>query len=310
MCASTPRHAHRRRNRARILRYIRLVKGDSHKQVLGQLCDAASGSQVTEIAGNAGLVCGSGWFALAGLHSLGKGANRTPLDHAATPPSPGWRRPICQAGSAGSALGRWAVAGMPTGRIATNEHGKGSYFVDHDCRTPDAPGFSLHRDRNHSRPRRRRRVLVPLIAQMNPDASTIAAGAPIEVDLAPIAVGQSIKVFWRGKPISINNRTPEQIKAAQDVQLSSLPDPVPDSDRVKKGHDQWLVVIGICTHLGCIPLDHSGPYRRVLLSLPRLDLRHRRPHSQRPGAAEPCPSSLRIPDGHQGQDRLILRTKI
>jgi ubiquinol-cytochrome c reductase iron-sulfur subunit len=103
-------------------------------------------------------------------------------------------------------------------------------------------------------------VLVPLIAQMNPDASTIAAGAPIEVDLTPIAVGQSIKVFWRGKPIYINNRTPEQIKAAQDVQLSSLPDPVPDSERVKKGHDQWLVVIGICTHLGCIPLDHSGPY--------------------------------------------------
>ncbi len=103
-------------------------------------------------------------------------------------------------------------------------------------------------------------ALVPLISQMNPDASTIAAGAPIEVDLAPIVVGQAIKVFWRSKPIFINHRSPKEIEAAQNVQLSSLPDPVPDSERVKKGHDQWLVLIGICTHLGCIPLDHSGPF--------------------------------------------------
>ena len=103
-------------------------------------------------------------------------------------------------------------------------------------------------------------ALVPLISQMNPDATTIAAGEPIEVDLAPIAVGQAIKVFWRSKPIFINHRSPKEIEAAQNVQLSSLPDPVPDSERVKKGHDQWLVLIGICTHLGCIPLDHSGPF--------------------------------------------------
>jgi ubiquinol-cytochrome c reductase iron-sulfur subunit len=103
-------------------------------------------------------------------------------------------------------------------------------------------------------------ALVPLIAQMNPDASTIAAGAPIEVDLAPITEGQAIKVFWRGKPIFINHRSPKEIEAARNVQLSQLPDPVPDSERVKKGHDQWLVLIGICTHLGCIPLDHSGPF--------------------------------------------------
>ena len=103
-------------------------------------------------------------------------------------------------------------------------------------------------------------TVVPLVSQMNPDAATVAAGAPIEVDLAPIAVGQAIKVFWRSKPIFINHRSPKEIEAAQNVQLSSLPDPVPDSERVKKGHDQWLVLIGICTHLGCIPLDHSGPF--------------------------------------------------
>jgi ubiquinol-cytochrome c reductase iron-sulfur subunit len=100
----------------------------------------------------------------------------------------------------------------------------------------------------------------PFISQMNPDASTIAAGAPIEVDLTPIAEGQDIKVFWRGKPIYISHRTKKQIEDAQAVSLSSLPDPEADSARVKSGHDQWLVVIGICTHLGCIPIAHEGNY--------------------------------------------------
>lgn len=100
----------------------------------------------------------------------------------------------------------------------------------------------------------------PLIAQMNPDASTIAAGAPIEVDLAPIAEGQVIKVFWRGKPIFINHRTKKQIEEAQNVNVASLPDPEPDSARVKQGREQWQILIGICTHLGCIPLAHQGPF--------------------------------------------------
>src|SRR6476646_3783815 len=91
-------------------------------------------------------------------------------------------------------------------------------------------------------------VLVPLIAQMNPDASTIAADAQI------------IKVFWRSKPIFIFHRTKKEIEEAQKVNVASLPDPEPDSARVKQGHDQWLVVIGICTHLGCIPLAHQGEY--------------------------------------------------
>src|SRR5882724_1424081 len=65
-------------------------------------------------------------------------------------------------------------------------------------------------------------TLIPLIAQMNPDASTIAAGAPIEVDLAPIAEGQIVKVFWRGKPIYISHRTKKEIEEAQNVPLSDL----------------------------------------------------------------------------------------
>ena len=104
-------------------------------------------------------------------------------------------------------------------------------------------------------------ALVPLIAQMNPDASTIAAGAPIDVDLAPITEGQVIKVFWRGKPIFINHRTKKEIEEARNVNLASLPDPEPDQKRVKEGHDQWQVLIGICTHLGCIPLAHQGQYQ-------------------------------------------------
>ena len=95
---------------------------------------------------------------------------------------------------------------------------------------------------------------------MNPDAATIAAGAPIEVDLTPIAEGQDIKVFWRGKPIYVSHRTKKQIDEARSVVVSSLPDPESDEARVKAGHDQWLVVIGICTHLGCIPIAHEGNY--------------------------------------------------
>jgi ubiquinol-cytochrome c reductase iron-sulfur subunit len=103
-------------------------------------------------------------------------------------------------------------------------------------------------------------TLIPLVSQMNPDASTIAAGAPIEVDLSPIAEGQVIKVFWRGKPIFISHRTKKEIDEARAVNVKSLPDPQADQDRVQKGHDQWLILIGICTHLGCIPIAHQGNY--------------------------------------------------
>jgi len=103
-------------------------------------------------------------------------------------------------------------------------------------------------------------ALVPLVSQMNQDASTIAAGAPIEVDMSPIAEGQIIKVFWRGKPIYISHRSKKEIDEARSVDWHTLPDPQADEARVKPGKDAWLVVIGICTHLGCIPLAHQGDY--------------------------------------------------
>ncbi len=101
---------------------------------------------------------------------------------------------------------------------------------------------------------------VPFIAQMNPDAATIAAGAPIEVDLAPIAEGQVIKVTWRSKPIFISHRTAKEVEEAKAVPLNSLRDPQTDAQRTKAGHEPWLIVIGICTHLGCIPIAQSGDY--------------------------------------------------
>jgi ubiquinol-cytochrome c reductase iron-sulfur subunit len=93
---------------------------------------------------------------------------------------------------------------------------------------------------------------------MNPDASTIAAGAAIDVDLSAIPEGSSVTVKWRGKPIFVRHRTPKEIKEAADVTLAQLPDPQADAQRVKK--PEWLVVIGVCTHLGCIPLWNQGEY--------------------------------------------------
>jgi ubiquinol-cytochrome c reductase iron-sulfur subunit len=103
-------------------------------------------------------------------------------------------------------------------------------------------------------------VAWPFISSLAPDAQTVAAGAPVEVDLAPISPGQIVKVFWRGKLIFVRNRTEQEIKAAQDVNLASLSDPQPDSARVKEGHTNILVVYGNCTHLGCVPLGNEGPY--------------------------------------------------
>ncbi len=96
----------------------------------------------------------------------------------------------------------------------------------------------------------------PLIDSMNPSRDVLALSST-EVDLTPIPVGSAITVVWRGKPIFVRHRSPEEIKEAQDVQLSALIEPQADSARVIKGHDEWLVVIGICTHLGCIPLGNK-----------------------------------------------------
>lgn len=97
----------------------------------------------------------------------------------------------------------------------------------------------------------------PLVNQMNPDASTLAL-ASTEVDISKVEVGQIMTVKWRGNPVFVRHRTPKEIQEAQNTPLSDLKDPQADSDRVQK--PEWLILIGVCTHLGCIPLGHEGQY--------------------------------------------------
>ena len=97
----------------------------------------------------------------------------------------------------------------------------------------------------------------PLIDQMNPDAS-VKALATTEVDISTVGLGKTITVLWRGKPVFIRRRTQEEINKAQNVNLSELIDPQKDEDRVKKS--EWLIMTGVCTHLGCVPLGEKGDF--------------------------------------------------
>jgi ubiquinol-cytochrome c reductase iron-sulfur subunit len=95
----------------------------------------------------------------------------------------------------------------------------------------------------------------PFIDYMNPSKDVLAL-ASVEVPLETISPGMAITVVWRGKPIFVRHRTDAEIQSAQQATMAQLPDPQPDADRVKHGHEQWLVLIGICTHLGCLPLGN------------------------------------------------------
>jgi len=100
-------------------------------------------------------------------------------------------------------------------------------------------------------------VIWPLVDQMNPDAS-VKALSTTEVDISNIQPGKSLTVLWRGKPVFIRRRTPEEILLAKNTKLSDLKDPQDDSERVQK--PEWLVMLGVCTHLGCVPLGDKGDY--------------------------------------------------
>ena len=102
----------------------------------------------------------------------------------------------------------------------------------------------------------------PFLKSMSPAEDTIALGTT-EVDVSAIEEGQSVTVKWRGKPVFIRKRTKDEIDAAKKVNIADLKDPEEDVDRVKK--DEWLVLVGVCTHLGCVPLgqkltDSKGEY--------------------------------------------------
>ncbi len=100
-------------------------------------------------------------------------------------------------------------------------------------------------------------VAWPLIDQMNPDAS-VKALASTEVDVSGVERGQSITVLWRGKPVFIRRRTDDEIAKAKEVDLKELKHPEKDEDRAK--NPEWLVMLGVCTHLGCVPLGDKGEY--------------------------------------------------
>jgi len=97
----------------------------------------------------------------------------------------------------------------------------------------------------------------PFVDQMNPSADVLALSST-EIDISAIEEGQSVTVVWRGKPVFVRHRTPEEIKVAQAVKMDDLPDPESDADRAPK--PQWLIVVGVCTHLGCVPLGQQGEY--------------------------------------------------
>lgn len=109
----------------------------------------------------------------------------------------------------------------------------------------------------------------PFINQMNPDAAVLAL-ATIEVDLTPIAEGQEVTLKWRGNPLIVRHRTQKEIEAAKAVALTDLKDPMSrnenskgasdatDENRVVGGKEQFLVMMGVCTHLGCVPDGNSG----------------------------------------------------
>jgi ubiquinol-cytochrome c reductase iron-sulfur subunit len=118
-------------------------------------------------------------------------------------------------------------------------------------------------------------ALWPVISQMNPDQSALSL-ASVELDLAPIQEGQAVTLLWRGKPIFVRHRTADEIQKAKAVPLADLKDPIDrvmnkpdgpatDEARTLPGKEQWLVMVGICTHLGCIPKgqrsgDERGPF--------------------------------------------------
>ena len=107
-------------------------------------------------------------------------------------------------------------------------------------------------------------LLYPLVNQMNPSADVLAL-ASIDVDISSIQPGQAVKTIWRKQPIFIRHLTPQEIQAANAVNVGDLRDPQTLADRTLEGHNQWLITLGVCTHLGCVPLgaaegENKGEY--------------------------------------------------
>lgn len=103
-------------------------------------------------------------------------------------------------------------------------------------------------------------VLWPVIDSLNPSADVLALSST-EVDLSQIKEGQTVKITWRGKPVFIKHMTADEIKEAKATNLSDLKDPQTYEERIQAGYEKWLIMIGVCTHLGCIPIADKGDYQ-------------------------------------------------
>ncbi len=133
----------------------------------------------------------------------------------------------------------------------------------------------------------------PFIDQMNPSADTLALSS-IEYDVSKVPLGQQVTVLYRKQPLFVRHRTPAEIAKAVADDHAPMKDPATDASRVKPGKSEWLILIGVCTHLGCTPTVRAGRVGRLVLPLPRLAVRHRRPHPQRSRAAEPRAAGLHV----------------
>lgn len=100
---------------------------------------------------------------------------------------------------------------------------------------------------------------VPFVSSLAPSAEVLAVGTT-EFDLTKVKEGETTTIMWRGQPVFIKHRTAKEIEEAQNVNLADLRDPQPDAERVKKGKEQWLIAVGVCTHLGCVPLSNKGDF--------------------------------------------------
>jgi len=104
----------------------------------------------------------------------------------------------------------------------------------------------------------------PLVMQMSKAADTLAAGS-IEIDLTKVAEGQQLKMLWRGKPVFVRHRTPAEIEAAVNTDVADCPDPETDDERLipnaeGKLNPAYLVMVGVCTHFGCVPVGEAGDF--------------------------------------------------
>ncbi|MBU6208091.1 MAG: ubiquinol-cytochrome c reductase iron-sulfur subunit [Alphaproteobacteria bacterium] len=147
-------------------------------------------------------------------------------------------------------------------------------------------------------------AVAPLLVQMAPSADVLAQSST-EVDLSPIQPGQAIKVMWRKQPVFVRNLTPTEIAAVDAVPLSSLRDPQTLAQRTKPGKSNWLITMGVCTHLGCVPLgagpgEDRGPYEGYFC--PCHGSAYDPAGRIRKG---PAPKNLEVPDYKFSTDKIV-----